>query len=120
MSKHRPDPSIILSSSGVLNPVRSVARVESISTMEWKGVSSDSVTATYAAEATEVGDNSPTLAQPVVKAEKGQAFLPFSIELGQDWSSLSAELGPLFADARDVLDATMFLTGSGTNQPFGV
>jgi HK97 family phage major capsid protein len=114
------DPSIILSSNGVLNPVRQFARVESISTLEWKGVTSDGVTAAYAAEATEVGDNSPTLAQPTVRAEKAQAFIPFSIELSQDWGSLQSELGRLFADARDNLDATMFLTGSGTNQPSGV
>ena len=114
------DPSIILSSNGVLNPVRQFARVESISTLEWKGVSSDGVTAAYAAEATEASDNSPTLAQPTVRAEKAQAFVPFSIELGEDWGSLQAELGRLFSDARDVLDASMFLTGSGTNQPEGL
>jgi HK97 family phage major capsid protein len=86
--------------------------------MEWKGA--DGVSAVYAAEATEVGDNSPTLAQPVVKAEKGQASIPYSIELSQDWSSLQSELARLFADARDTLDATKFLTGTGTNEPFGV
>jgi HK97 family phage major capsid protein len=114
------DPSIILSSNGVLNPVRQYARVESISTLEWKGVTSDGVTAAYAAEATEASDNSPTLVQPTVRAEKAQAFVPFSIELGDDRGSLQAELGREFADARDVLDATKFLTGSGTNEPKGL
>jgi HK97 family phage major capsid protein len=50
----------------------------------------------------------------------GRAFVPFSIELSQDWGSLNDELLTLIRDGRDVLDATMFLTGSGTNQPFGV
>jgi HK97 family phage major capsid protein len=99
------DPSITLTSSGALNPIRQVARTESIITDTWKGVSSDGVTATYAPELTEVGDNSPTLAQPTVSTEKGQAFVPFSIEIGQDWPSLQSELVRLLSDAKDVLDA---------------
>jgi HK97 family phage major capsid protein len=83
-------------------------------------VSSAGVSAHYAAEATEVGDDSPTLAQPEVHVEKGQAFVPFSIELDQDWTTLRAELARLLEDARSTLDATAFLTGSGTDEPEGV
>jgi HK97 family phage major capsid protein len=46
--------------------------------------------------------------------------VPFSIELGQDWGGLQTELAKLFADARDVVDATQMLTGSGTNAPKGI
>ena len=44
----------------------------------------------------------------------------FSYELGQDWATLQTELTGLISDARDVLDATQFLTGTGTDSPAGV
>ena len=65
-------------------------------TSEWKGVSSAGVTASWDPEATEVSDDSPTLAQPVARAEKGAVFVPFSIEIGQDWTWLQQELGFFF------------------------
>ena len=114
------DPSIMLTSSGALNPIRQRARVISISTTEWRGVSSAGVTASYDPEASEVSDDTPTLSQPVILTEMARAFVPFSIEIGQDWSSLQTELLRLIADARDVLDATKFLTGTGTDEPAGV
>jgi HK97 family phage major capsid protein len=114
------DPSVILSSNGVLNPIRDVARVFTIATNQWKGVSSDGVTAAYVAEAAVSTDNSPTLAQPTITAAQGRAWIPFSIELSQDWPQLSDELVRLVIDGRDTLDATQFLTGTGTNAPLGI
>ena len=60
------------------------------------------------------------LGQPTISTQQARAFVPFSIELGQDWDGLQNELVNLITDARSVLDATKFLTGSGTNEPFGV
>jgi HK97 family phage major capsid protein len=114
------DPSVMLSSNGALNPIRQIARVITITTHDWKGVSSDGVTASYDPEAQEVSDDTPVLAQPSIVTAMGRAFIPFSIELGQDWSSLEQELLKLISDGRDVLDATKFLTGSGTDEPAGV
>jgi HK97 family phage major capsid protein len=114
------DPSIILTSAGVLNPVREIGSVETTGAYIWKGVSSAGVTAAYAAEATEASDNSPTLAQPIITPQRGQCFVPFSRELSQDWSAVQSELTRLVTDAKNVVDATMFLTGTGTNQPFGI
>ncbi len=114
------DPSIILTGTGALNPVRSVANVETIGTYVWKGVSSDGVTAAYSAEAAESGDNSPTLVQPVLTPQRGSAFVPFSVEVSQDWDRIQEELVRLIIDARDVLDSGKFLTGSGTNEPSGI
>jgi HK97 family phage major capsid protein len=51
------DPSVMLTSSGALNPIREVASVITIATREWKGVSSVGVTASYDAEASEVSDD---------------------------------------------------------------
>jgi HK97 family phage major capsid protein len=107
------DPSIILTSDGSANPLRELATVTTITTSEWRGVSSAGVTATFAAEATEVGDNSPTLAQPTIIPEKAQAFIPYSIELGMDWGGIQEELGRLLADAKDQLEASKFTLGVG-------
>jgi HK97 family phage major capsid protein len=76
--------------------------------------------ATYAAELTEVTDGSPTLVQPTVVAQKGHEFIPFSIELDQDWLGLQQDLLRLLSDGRDILDATKFLSGTGTNEPVGI
>jgi HK97 family phage major capsid protein len=114
------DPTINLTSSGALNPIREVANVRTMSTRELRLVSSAGVTAEYTPEAQEAADASPTLAQPTIIAAKGDAFVPFTFELGDDVSALQGELQRLISDARDVLDATMFLTGTGTDQPAGV
>ena len=114
------DPTIQLTSSGAINPIREMSTVTQISTFLWNGVSSTGVTASYQAEAGTATDNSPTLAQPSVTPQRAQCFVPFSYELGQDWNGLQAEMAKLFQDARDVLEATKFLTGSGTVEPQGV
>lgn len=114
------DPTILPTSNGAVNPFRAISRVEQITVDEWRGVSSAGITASYAAEATETTDNSPTLAQPVVSTEKAQAFIPFSIEVGMDWGGLQSEMATLLQDAKDELEATKFVTGTGTNEPFGV
>ena len=82
----------MLTSNGALNPIREVARVFTITTDKWKGVSSAGVTASYDAEASEVSDDTPTLAQPTIDCAMGRAFVPFSYELGQDWATLQPEL----------------------------
>lgn len=116
------DPSIILSSDGSSNPLREMASVRTIATSLWKGVSSAGITAGFSAEATETTDDAPTLAQPTVYAEKAQAFVPFSIEVDQDYAGLREELARLLADAKDQLEATKFLEGAGhaSNEPAGL
>lgn len=114
------DPTILLSSNGVVNPFRQLARTIQITGDEWRGVSSAGVTASYVAEATEAADNAPVMTQPVISTERAQAFIPFSIEIGQDWAGLQNEMATLFADAKDTLEASKFAVGSGTNEPFGV
>ena len=113
------DPTVLPSSSGALNPYRSSSSVTSISVDEWRGVTSDGITAAFQAEAAATTDNTPTLAQPTVSTEMARAFVPYSIEIGQDWGSFASEMAGMFADSKDVLEATKFAVGSGTNEPFG-
>ena len=114
------DPTIIPTSNGAVNPLRAISRVETITTNEWRGVSSAGITAGYAAEAAEASDNAPTLAQPTATPERAHAFIPFSYEIGQDWGSLQAEMARLLQDAKDELEANKFFHGSGSDEPEGL
>ena len=114
------DPSIIPTSNLAINPYRAISRVIPISVDEWRGVSSAGITAAYAAEATAATDASPTLAQPTISTEKARAFVPFSIEIDQDWGSMQSEMAGLLSDAKDELEANKFTLGNGTNEPFGI
>jgi HK97 family phage major capsid protein len=115
------DPTIIPTSNGAVNPWRAISRVESITGNTWNGVSSGAVVASRDAEFEEVSDDTPTLAQPTATVTKAQVFIPFSIEVGQDWGSLESEMAKLIQDAKDVEEATAFATGAGTGvNPQGV
>jgi HK97 family phage major capsid protein len=53
------DPTLILTNSGTKNPFRQIARIETIASNVWHGISSAGVTAEWTAEAAEVTDASP-------------------------------------------------------------
>jgi HK97 family phage major capsid protein len=114
------DASILLSSSGVLNPIRSIAQVRQMSGYTLRLVTAQTPTASYSPEGAEQTDGSPTLVQPIITAQRGSAFIPFSIEAGMDYPGLIQELGKLIADERDILDSTKFLSGTGNLEPQGL
>jgi HK97 family phage major capsid protein/HK97 family phage prohead protease len=107
------DPTVILTSSGVVNPIRTMARVESIVGKEWQGVTSAGITVSRDTEAAEASDDSFSLAQPTLSANRVQGFVPFSVELSQDWGALQSEIAVLLADAKDVEESTSFILGDG-------
>lgn len=109
------DPTVILTSNGSESHLRQISRVEQIVGKEWQGITSTGITVTRSAEAAETSDNSPALDQPTVKAERVTGFVPFSIEVDQDWSSLQSEVTTLLADAKDQEEATSFITGTGAS-----
>lgn len=116
------DPTIILTAQGSSNPVLELSRVETITNDEWKGVSTAGVSWSFDAEATEVSDDSPTLAQPTVKTEKAQGFIPFSIEVGMDYPGFASEMATLLAEGyRELLAQKLVVgAGSGSNEPEGI
>jgi HK97 family phage major capsid protein len=115
------DPTVILTSDGSINPLRQISRVEQVVGKEWQGVTSAGITVTRSAEAAEAADGSPTLAQPVVRPTRVLGFVPFSMELDQDWGQLRGEITRLLQDAKDTEEATSFVTGNGTDpNPEGV
>jgi HK97 family phage major capsid protein/HK97 family phage prohead protease len=118
------DPTIILTSNGQVNPLRSMARVETLTTGNtWKGVTSAGISVSRVAEETAVDPTSPTLAQPSVTVQAVKAEIQYSIEADGDWPRLQAEMARLLQDAKDSEEATQFITGNGngtTGNPEGV
>jgi HK97 family phage major capsid protein len=114
------DPSIILTGTGATNPIRDISNVTTIGTHDWVGVSSDGITAAYVQEGVEATDATPALVAPRISTQQGRAFVQYTIEASQDDASLQSQMEQLINDARNVLDATKFLTGTGTNEPSGI
>lgn len=107
------DPTVIWTSAGVINPLRQISRVETIVGKEWQGILSSGTSVTRAAEAAEVGDNSFTLTQPVVRTNRVQGFVPFSYELAESWTAVRSEITNALADAKEREEATSFVLGTG-------
>jgi HK97 family phage major capsid protein len=114
------DPTLILTSGGSQNPLMEISRVVSTYSSVWHGVSSAGVTAEWLDEAAEASDASPTLAEPTVPNHKLSVFVPFSVELQGDATTLMTELGRLLQDGATQLLNTALTTGSGNGQPTGI
>jgi HK97 family phage major capsid protein len=108
------DPTIIPTSNSVVNPTRALARIEQIvGSNTWNGISSGAIAASRVAEATAASDNSPTMAAPTATVTKAHAFVPYSVEIEEDWVGMENELARLFQDAKDDEEGAAFVTGSG-------
>jgi HK97 family phage major capsid protein len=114
------DSSIILTGQGYLNPMRRISRQVTITSDVWAGVSSAGVSWSFDAEAAAVSDDAPTLVQPTITPAQARGFIPYSIQIGEDYPSFAAEFGALLSEGYDYLQATAFITGSGTNAPKGI
>jgi HK97 family phage major capsid protein len=115
------DPTVILTSDGVINPLRSMARVVQITGKEWQGVTSAGISVTRSSEAANVNVVSPTLEQPTVRPTRVTGFIPFSVEIDADWTAMRSEVTRLLQDAKDTEEASSFVNGDGTgNNPGGV
>jgi len=114
------DPSIILTAQESGNPFLAIAKQVTVNTNQWKGVSSAGVTWAFQTEAAATTDNSPTLAQPSVLVHMARGFIPYSIEIGQDYPGFASEMSTLLAQGYDELLVQKFTVGSGTGEPKGI
>lgn len=114
------DPTVIITANGSLNQIRQIARTVVATGDVWNGVSAGSVSWSFAAEGTEASDNSPTFTQPTVSLYRAQGFVPLSIEALEDEANVTQEVARLLAFGRDELEATKFIGGSGSGEPFGI
>lgn len=114
------DPSILISGTGAVSSIRSLARVVTAVSDTWRGVSSAGATANFVAEGAEASDNSPTLSSVLIQAHKAVSFLPFTFEVAEDYESLLTQLREMMTDARNTLEADAFLNGDGSGEPYGL
>jgi HK97 family phage major capsid protein len=114
------DPTVILTANGSVNQIREISRVVTATGDAWNGVSSAGVTGSWDAEAAEVSDDAPTLAQPSIPIYKFQVFVPVSHEVAMDAPGLASDVAQLIAFEKDAKEGTAFATGSGSGQPTGI
>jgi HK97 family phage major capsid protein len=113
------DPTIILTNAGIIDPLRQISTVKTITTDNWNGVTSAGVNAEWLAEGAEAADKSPTFGQPTITPQKAAAWVFGSYEVLAD-SGFANELGRLLADAKARLEGEAFATGNTVGQPYGV
>jgi len=114
------DPTIILTSGAADAPILRVSRIETITTNQWKGVSSAGVVWSYDSEGSAVSDDAATLAQPAVPVYMARGFIPYSVEVGMDYPGFAAEMAKLLDQGYIDLLAAKTMTGSGSGQPTGI
>lgn len=114
------DPTVILTSNGSRNDIRSKCRQVVATGDTWNGVSSAAVSWSWDAEAAEVSDDATTFAQPSIAVHKGAGFVPISIEAMADEANVTMEVAKLLAAGKDDLEAVALATGTGSGQPFGI
>jgi HK97 family phage major capsid protein len=111
---------VILTDQETDNPFLTISRVVDVNTNVWKGVSAAGMSWSFDAEAAEVSDDMVTLAQPTVTVYTARGFIPYSLEIGQDWPGFQDEMSRLLAIGYDELLVDKFTRGSGTAEPYGI
>jgi HK97 family phage major capsid protein len=103
-------------------PLLALSRVVSTTSNVWKGVSSTGGGGfTLPGEDVVFADGSPTFSQPVVDIFTLKNWVPFSIEVGQDYPGFAQEMSNLLvADYLDRLSNDMAQGAGGTSGPQGV
>lgn len=114
------DPTVIITANGSRNQIRQIARQVVATGDVWNGVSAGAVSWSWDAESVEVSDDSPTLGQPSIPVYKAAGFVPITIEALQDEANVTTEVARLLSFGRDVLEASAFTVGTGSNQPTGL
>jgi HK97 family phage major capsid protein len=116
------DPTIILTGQGHPNDILGLARIETITTDAWKGVSSTGVTWKFRDEEAAATDGSPTLAQPVVNVHRADGYIPYSFEVGQDYPGFAREMATLLDEGWNelVVEKLTVGAGDGSNEPYGI
>jgi HK97 family phage major capsid protein len=115
------DPTIILTGQGTPNPFWDIARVENITTDEWKGITSAGATSYWTTEGVTMTDGGPTLAQPTVTTKKLTTLVKYTFEFQGDYPNWASEMAGIMAASREEALVQAFTQGLGnTAQPQGI
>lgn len=116
------DPSVVLTNQETFNPFLGICDVEDITTSTWKGVASAGVSWSFDAEESEVSNDALTsITQPSITARTARGFIPYSIEIGEDWPGFESEMGRLLGEGYNELLVSKFTNGAaGSNEPDGI
>lgn len=114
------DPTIILTAQESPNDILRLARVEQITNGTWRGLSTAGMNWEFAAEAAQVADASPTIAQPTVQTYRADGFIPFSIETNMDWPGFASNMTTLIGEGYSELLANKLTVGAGGTEPNGL
>jgi HK97 family phage major capsid protein len=114
------DPSIILTDQETNNPFLNLADVADVTTNVWKGISAAGMSWSFDAEGSAVSDDSITVAQPSVTIFTARGFIPYSIEIAQDWPGFQQEMSGVLSMGYDELLIQKFTSGNGTTEPRGI
>lgn len=111
------DPTVLVTDGTGLTGILPYCDVETINTNAWKGVSAGHTAWSFDAEAAEVSDDASTFAQPSVTAHMARGFIPFSIEIEQDYPGFASQMATLLSEGYVDLLAEKLAVGTGTNEP---
>lgn len=114
------DPTIVLTSGAADVPVLDISRVVTITTNQWKGVTSQGMTFAYDGESAVVADGTPTLVQPTIPVYKADGFVPYTLEVGDDYPGFQEEMAMIMQQGYKNLHATKTVLGTGSSQPTGI
>jgi HK97 family phage major capsid protein len=114
------DPTLVLTGGESGNPFMEMARQVNVTTNVWKGVNTAGVSWSFDTEGTEVSDDSPVLAQPTATVFTARGWVPYSIEVGQDYPGLAMELSSILAAGYIDLEINKLTNGNGTTEPKGI
>ncbi len=113
------DPTLIQTGTMTKNPIRRISRVEQGTQDKWNGVTVSNVTTAWKSEGSAFTDGSPTTGTVQIDAAMLTAYVTGSYEIFQD-SSLLAQLPGLIGTAIDMAEGVAFISGSGSDAPYGI
>jgi len=114
------DPTVLITDGTGLTGILDYARIESITTDAWRGVSAAHTSWSFDAEGATVSADDSTFAQPSVPVAMARGFIPHSIEVGEDYPGFAMEMSRLLSSGYMDLLASALATGSGSDAPTGI
>lgn len=115
------DPTIVITNTGTIDPMRSVARLDTTVSKEKRYITSAGATFSWDAELAEVSDDTPTLSEVTITTQKAQGWIEASIEAAMDQPNFDVQVTNMFRDGKQRLEAEAFINGTGgSNEPIGI